>query len=172
MTEIVDHGVTGKIIREISEPVGLLMINCTFIEQALSAIFEITADEVYAAGRKVRRPFGLDDKIKACGKTFRNVDTLTHYKEAVESNLQQLKKIKVIRDTFAHGTVSRFEAASTVFTFSVVNPEDDYHTLREVRISAENIGNAAEVSYGLATFFQKLATDLMLRETGPDDRHG
>lgn len=56
MTEIVDHGVTGKIIREISEPVGLVMINCTFIEQSLSAIFEITADEVYAAGRKVKRP--------------------------------------------------------------------------------------------------------------------
>ncbi|MGO6672999.1 hypothetical protein AB9E19_21315 [Rhizobium leguminosarum] len=163
MTEIIDHGVTGKIIKEISEPVGLVMINCTFIEQALSAIFEITADEVHAAGRKVKRPFGLDDKIKVCGKIFRNVDTLAQYREAVQPNLQQLKKIKIVRDTFAHGTISGFEAASTVFTFSVVNPEDDYHTLREVRISAENIGNAAEVSYGLATFFQKLATDLMER---------
>ncbi|NKK92389.1 hypothetical protein GFL95_14315 [Rhizobium leguminosarum bv. viciae] len=172
MTEIVDHGVTGKIIREISEPVGLVMINCTFIEQSLSAIFEITADEVYAAGRKVKRPFGLDDRIKVCGKIFRNVDTLARYKEAVQSNLQQLKKIKVIRDTFAHGTVSKFEAASTVFTFSVVNPEDDHHTLHEVRISAENIRIAAEMSYSLATFFQKLATDLMERGTGPGDRHG
>lgn len=74
MTEIVDHGVTGEIIKEISEPVGLVMINCTFIEQSLSALFEITADEVYAAGRKVKRPFGLDDKIKVCGKIFRNVE--------------------------------------------------------------------------------------------------
>ncbi|TBB67725.1 hypothetical protein ELH42_16855 [Rhizobium ruizarguesonis] len=155
MTEIVDHGVTGKIIKEISEPVGLLMINCTFIEQALSAIFEITADEVYAAGRKVERPFGLDDKIKVCGKIFRNVDTLAHYREAVQSNLQQLKKIKVVRDTFAHGTVSKFETASSVFTFSVVNPQDDHHTLHEVRISADNIGNAAEVSYSLASFFSE-----------------
>jgi len=172
MTDIVDHGVTGKIIKEISEPVGLVMINCTFIEQSLSAIFEITADEVHAAGRKVKRPFGLDDKIKACGKIFRNVETLAHYRAAVQSNLQRLKTIKVIRDTFAHGTVSKFEATSTVFTFNVVNPEDDHHTLQEVRISAENIGIAAGVSYSLATFFQKLATDLMQRETEAGDRHG
>jgi len=160
MIDIVDHGITGQLVHEISGPVGLVMINCTFIEMALSAIFEITADEVHAAGRKVKRPFGLDDKIKICGKIFRNVETLSHFEAAVNSNLQELKKVKVVRDTFAHGTLSKYDATASVFTFSVVNPADDHHTLQEVRISAENIGNAADMSYELATFFQKLANDL------------
>ena len=164
MAELADHGITGEIITQISGPVGLVMINCTFIEQALSAIFEITADEVHAAGRKVKRPFGLDDKIMVCGKIFRNVSTLDHYREAVQQNLQQLKKIKIVRDTFAHGTISGFGASSTIFTFSVVNPKEDHHTIKEVKISVENISNAATASYDLANFFQKLAHDLMQRE--------
>lgn len=164
MTEIVDHRITGEVIQEISSPVGLVMINCTFIEQALSAIFEITADEVHAAGRRVKRPFGLDDKIKVCGKIFRNVDSLKQHKEAVEQNLQQLKNVKLVRDTFAHGTVSTFNGQTKVFAFSVVNPAENHHTLQEVRISAENIGNAASASYALAEFFQKLASELAERD--------
>lgn len=164
MAELPNHGITGEIITQISGPVGLLMIGCTFIEQALSAILEITADEVHAAGRKVKRPFGLDDKIKTCGKIFRNVGTLDHYKEAVQQNLRQLKKIKTVRDTFAHGTISGFGASSRIFTFNVVNPKDDHHTVEEVKLSVENITDAATASCNLATFFQKLASDLIRRE--------
>lgn len=164
MTEVGDPGVTGALIDEISRPIGMVIIGFTLIEGALSALFEITADEVHAAGRKVKRPFALDDKIKICGKIFRNVDTLAPWRNSVESNIKLLKKAKVVRDTFAHGVISTYDQNTDVFTFNLVRPGDDHHSVEEVRVSKENVFRAADTSIGLSTFFQKLAHDLMQRE--------
>lgn len=153
-------------------PIGVVMISFTFIETAMAMLFEITADEVHAAGRKVKRPYALDDKIKICGKIFRNVDTLAPWRDSVEANIKLLKRAKVVRDTFAHGTISTYDEKTGVFTFNHVRPGDDHHIVEEVRVSKEDVLKASETSVALSTFFQNLARDLLQRDSEESNHDG
>ncbi|PWE57897.1 hypothetical protein DEM27_01510 [Metarhizobium album] len=138
----------------------MLIICFTFIEQYLAAISEISAPLVGKAGLKVKRPFGLKDKIKYCKKIFERVPELKGFNCELGSMIDLLYRTKEARDAFAHGTLNEFDVKLGILTLSKVNPTDLDHTVDVVRISLENVERAPIAAMKLANYFGKLATDL------------
>lgn len=165
MGDIPDHGITNDLVKDLSSPVGFIIINWAFIDQHLSGIAEAIWGEIEKDALKLKRGRQYSEKAKALAIAFAELRSLSEYKDRFANLLEHAEKVTEIRHVFCHGTLHHFDPEKKVLTFVKVNPTKgrDAHEMEEVSISADNIFRCAVISLDLATELGKLATELVAK---------
>jgi len=167
------RSVPEEIMPSLFSCVGMIVVNWTFIENALDgwacAAFHDYPD--LRVEKELPRQFGR--KLDFLRKSFRRIPGLSPFESEALAFLDRARELSGVRDSVVHGTLSDFDPQDEVFTFSKIDLTKDkrQHVFGELRIRGADLVSAADELLAMAAQAQELSLRL-LKLTEAQDNPG
>jgi hypothetical protein len=165
-----NNGITRELIAEIADPVGFLMLNWAYIDQALSAISVVTQPVATKHGIFEKHFRHFSDKLKHVSILFEKIEELQPFRDATLKALRFVAEAQVIRDAVVHGCLHRFDVKTGMLEFLKVNPQNkgQSHGGELVKFTLEVLKIDATNTYIIANKLTALSV-LLLKELPAHD---
>lgn len=149
-----DWSVPAEIITQIEQPLGAIVIQHAFAEQALDTLLADIAEDAIAAGIFEQHPMKVGDKIRDVKKAARKLDRLAGQRDLLVHACTGMKLLNGARDILVHGVpVHFFDGDDPQLVFMRQKPKDaklkGSFSLVSLIALARNSGSAGGVAADL-----------------------
>lgn len=163
MLDMKDRSVPEEIIPTTFSCVGMIIVNWTFVENALDAWTAIAFHEHNASSIERQLPKMFGRKVKFLKKCFRRLPGLAPFSDEAIAFIERANELSEIRHYVAHGTLSHFDTTDESFIFAKIGLSDDkqQHEFGELRILGTDLLTAGTKLTDMARQGQKLTYHIM-----------
>jgi hypothetical protein len=158
-----NNGITHELIAEIADPVGFLMLNWAHIDQALSALSEVTQPIATKHGVFEKHQRQFSDKLTHVTMLFEKIDELQPFRNATLKALRFVSEAQVMRNAIIHGIIHRHHIETGLLEFSKVNPTKDgqAHDIEIVSFTITDFKTHAKNTHLIANDLTALSVRLL-----------
>lgn len=151
--------------------VGMIVVNWTFIENALDGWASVAFHDYPALRVEADLPRQFSRKVRFLRKSFRKIPGLAPFKDEAIRLLDRAKELQPIRDHMAHSTLSDYDPENGKFTFSNIGLSDDnrQHRFGELEILQGNLVSVADELLAMVPQAQHLSLRLLQLSESQDE---